>query len=119
MKTRWLMLPSLVMASGLLLSAANQDCSFLSKPDEFMVDAESIHAERSNLTKQVSARVFALLPAGNTVEPNSIPRKNFIDDAIFSRMAAAGIRSAPLTSDGEFLRRVTLDLTGRIPSAEE
>jgi hypothetical protein len=34
-------------------------------------------------------------------------------------MSAANIRSAPLASDAEFLRRVTLDLTGRIPSATD
>jgi hypothetical protein len=34
-------------------------------------------------------------------------------------MAAARIASAPLASDWEFLRRVMLDLTGRIPSADE
>src|SRR5262245_6185938 len=34
-------------------------------------------------------------------------------------MASADIESAPLASDAEFLRRVTLDLTGRIPSAAD
>src|SRR5439155_9242069 len=40
-------------------------------------------------------------------------------DTIFAAMASAGIRSAPLTTDAEFLRRVYLDITGRIPSAAE
>jgi hypothetical protein len=53
------------------------------------------------------------------VDPSTMPRKNFIDESIFDRMAGAGIQSAPLSSDGEFLRRVTLDLTGRIPSAAD
>jgi hypothetical protein len=43
---------------------------------------------------------------------------NFIDEQIFTQMADAGIESAPLTNDAEFLRRVSLDLTGRIPSPE-
>jgi hypothetical protein len=34
-------------------------------------------------------------------------------------MEADGVRPAPLSSDYEFLRRVTLDLTGRIPSASQ
>src|SRR5207237_4278195 len=34
-------------------------------------------------------------------------------------MAAASIQSAPIASDVEFLRRVTLDLTGRIPSGAD
>jgi len=49
-------------------------------------------------------------------DANSIPRRNFIDDDIFTRMAQANIHPAPLSSDAEFLRRVTLDLTGRIPT---
>src|SRR5881409_3386443 len=53
------------------------------------------------------------------LNPAAAPLKNFIDDAIFGRMAAAGIQAAPIASDAEFLRRVTLDLTGRIPSGPE
>jgi hypothetical protein len=44
---------------------------------------------------------------------------NLIDDYIFAKMASDGIEPAPLTNDAEFLRRVTLDLTGRIPSPEQ
>lgn len=51
-----------------------------------------------------------------TVDPNDIPKRNFIDEAIFGAMAAKGIRSAPLTTDEEFCRRIWLDLTGRIPT---
>src|SRR5437016_5691446 len=58
-------------------------------------------------------------PTVQTLAAAAIPRKNFIDDAVFSRMATAGIQSAPLASDVEFLRRVTLDLTGRIPSGAD
>ncbi|HEY2932702.1 MAG TPA: DUF1553 domain-containing protein [Acidobacteriota bacterium] len=43
---------------------------------------------------------------------------NFIDDHIFGKMLADGIEPAPLTTDSEFLRRVSMDLTGRIPAPE-
>jgi hypothetical protein len=46
-----------------------------------------------------------------------IPRNNYIDDEIFGTMGASSITPAPLSSDSEFLRRVTLDLTGRIPDS--
>ncbi|MFN0101669.1 MAG: DUF1549 domain-containing protein [Bryobacteraceae bacterium] len=46
------------------------------------------------------------------------PRSNFIDQRLFAKMAADNVTPAPLSSDAEFLRRVTLDLTGRIPTAE-
>src|SRR5688572_12757289 len=50
--------------------------------------------------------------------PLSLASVNFVDGQIFSELAAAGIESAPLSSDTEFLRRVMLDLTGRIPSTD-
>lgn len=51
--------------------------------------------------------------------PSSIPRRNFIDVEIFNRLAARGVASARLSTDQEFMRRVYLDLTGRIPSPDE
>ncbi len=41
-----------------------------------------------------------------------------IDAALEARLAEAGVRPAPPADDAEFLRRVTLDLTGTIPSAD-
>ena len=49
----------------------------------------------------------------------SIPRANFIDKLLFDKMSADGVPPAPLTSDSEFLRRVFVDLTGRIPQPEK
>lgn len=43
--------------------------------------------------------------------------KNFIDDFIFDKMARNNVSSAGLSTDAEFVRRVYLDATGRIPSA--
>jgi hypothetical protein len=48
----------------------------------------------------------------------AIVRRNLIDDFIFNRMEAARIEPAPLSSDTMFLRRVYLDVTGRLPSPE-
>jgi len=47
----------------------------------------------------------------------SIPQVNVIDTRLFAAMQAAGIASTSLSSDEEFLRRVSLDLTGQIPDA--
>jgi len=43
---------------------------------------------------------------------------NNIDKYLFQAMADAGVAPAPPTTDYEFVRRVTLDLTGRIPTAD-
>jgi hypothetical protein len=45
--------------------------------------------------------------------------KNLIDQLIWKKMAADGVAPAPRTSDTEFLRRIYLDLTGRIPAPEQ
>src|SRR5215467_4658222 len=47
------------------------------------------------------------------------PSKNFIDDSIFKKMVADNVPPAPLTNDSEFVRRIYLDLTGRIPTFEQ
>jgi hypothetical protein len=47
------------------------------------------------------------------------PRDSFIDQYLFDKMAADAVEPAPLATDQEFVRRVYLDLTGRIPSPEQ
>ena len=44
---------------------------------------------------------------------------NTIDQYIFQAMKDAGVTPAPATTDYEFIRRVTLDLTGRIPTPDQ
>ncbi len=136
MRTSWLTVPFMVLASGLLLPGAQQeqlteeterpavtagDCTFLSNPDDFKVDSEVRYITRSDIAKRLSRyRMSTMsLPDAQPLDAAQIPHKTFIDYMIFGRMAAAGIQSAPLASDAEFLRRVTLDLTGRIPSADD
>jgi len=94
-------------------------------PGQFTSDVERSRKDRSDLTGRVAMYVSRALlgdqyqPTVRTLAAAAIPRKNFIDDSVFGRMATAGIQSAPLASDVEFLRRVTLDLTGRIPSGAD
>jgi uncharacterized protein DUF1553/uncharacterized protein DUF1549 len=52
----------------------------------------------------------------NLMLPASV---NLIDAYIFGKMAADGVESAPLSSDQEILRRLYLDLTGRIPTTDD
>ena len=51
-------------------------------------------------------------------QPGAVPlirRVNYVDDEILGALEKANVSPAPLATDAEFLRRVTLDLTGRIP----
>lgn len=49
----------------------------------------------------------------------AVPHRNFIDDEIFGKMERDHIPHAPLATDQEFIRRIKLDLAGRIPSPAE
>ncbi len=46
-------------------------------------------------------------------------RNNFIDEEILKSLAVLGLPPAPIVDDTTFLRRITLDLTGRLPSVEQ
>ena len=70
---------------------------------------------KANAAGAVTERVTAGLPKPSA-QAGKMPRRNFIDEHVFGRMEREGIPHAPLATDQEFFRRVTLDLTGRIPT---
>lgn len=61
--------------------------------------------------------VDPLLPAGTKHAPPEVAAA--VDRHIDQFLAAARLNPAPRSDDVEFLRRVYLDLTGRIPTAEQ
>lgn len=50
---------------------------------------------------------------------NNPRENNFVDAAVFEKLKQLQILPSDLCTDDEFLRRVTLDLTGRLPTGEE
>ena len=58
------------------------------------------------------------IPLGAPVEQVP-PSRNFVDDAVFANLKELGIPPSPVCDDSTFLRRVTLDIGGRLPTAEE
>lgn len=55
----------------------------------------------------------------DAVAAQSIPRRNYIDAAIFGKLSQANVPSAKLSGDEEFLRRVSFDIAARLPSWED
>src|SRR5438132_13419512 len=96
-----------------------KDCSFNSAPEEFLSAQSRIRAEIGDRLQKLGSARYTAGPARSTVAAASVVRQNFIDEQIFEKMAQAGADAAPLTTDEEFVRRITLDLTGRIPTSQQ
>ncbi len=47
------------------------------------------------------------------------PSRNFVDDFVFANLKQIGVPPSPVCDDGTFLRRVTLDIAGRLPTSAE
>ena len=58
------------------------------------------------------------IPLGAPVE-SLPPVKNFIDQHVFANLKQIGIPPSPICDDSTFLRRVSLDIGGRLPTMEE
>ena len=60
----------------------------------------------------------ASVPLGAPVD--RVPEaKNFLDEHVFANLKQIGIPPSGLADDATFLRRVTLDITGRLPTLKE
>ncbi len=60
----------------------------------------------------------ASVPLGAPVE-NLPPSRNFVDESVFANLKALGVPPSPVCDDATFLRRVTLDIGGRLPTEQE
>ena len=47
------------------------------------------------------------------------PAKNLVDELVFKNLRKLGLPPSPLAEDATFLRRVTIDIAGRLPTREE
>lgn len=52
------------------------------------------------------------------VDLASEPRKNFVDDEVLASLESLRLPVSPLVDDVTFVRRATLDLTGRLPTPD-
>ena len=84
--------------------------------------ALKIAQEKRTLADRAKAHLYRLVAARQvsaiTESPDPPTPANGIDEIVFAKLKALGIQPV-LCSDAVFVRRAHLDLTGRLPTAEE
>ena len=88
--------------------------------EEGLVEVHDLPGKVSVMVRyQGQVGVFtAAVPLGAPVE-NLPTEKNFVDKHVFANLKELGIPPSPVCDDATFLRRVTLDIAGRLPTEEE
>lgn len=114
------MLRVLIASLCLTAALAAQQSSASREESLSAEEFQRIHAPLLEPERPAQAAVLTERVAGSSSGPSDpIERRNLIDDHIFGKIERDGIPHSPLASDGEFLRRVSLDLIGRIPTPAE
>ena len=111
--------------SGQQIKYAEPDCPFFGPDRErFYTDALRRQSgmapvRRLSATTDAVSQALGFVPGGSrTYNFDQAHIAGSIDSYIFGDFHANGITPAPKTSDWEFVRRITLDLTGRIPTPD-
>ncbi|MFO0881579.1 MAG: DUF1549 domain-containing protein [Gemmataceae bacterium] len=105
--------------TGLALFESN-DSALAEVSDAGLVQTLDLPGKASIMVRfQGRVQVFsATIPLGAPVGTLP-PAKNFIDTAVFANLKELGIPPSPVCDDATFLRRVTLDIAGRLPTEAE
>jgi len=104
------------------LKAPHAECAMFGPKREKMAQEARQRYERSALTEQVT-RLMSVSgtrskATAKAAASDAADSGNLIDKYIYSALKNAGVNPAERTNDYEFIRRVTLDLTGRVPTPE-
>ena len=115
-------------------TSQHADCTMFGPQRERFIN-QQLHSLRLGLmTNQVSSQRAAAMgtpismstattagmptpPGGTRTSTQNSSSANLIDGYIFGALKAQNVTPARITNDYEFIRRITLDMTGRIPTA--
>lgn len=112
------------------MSVADPICTFFGPDHDSFVEALQNTHGASHLTEEVVSKLgtnskimteqamagLPSAPGGSRTDALQNPAMGTIDKWIFQKLAEQNVAPAPPTNDYEFVRRVTLDLTGRVPT---
>ena len=98
----------------------SNDSSMAEADEEGLVTIRDIPGKVAVMVRfQTSVAVFnAVVPLGAPVENLPEP-KNFVDEFVFANLREIGIPPSPVCDDSTYLRRLTLDVAGRLPTTDE
>lgn len=104
--------------TALALFSSNDDAiAEVTKSGEVTTRGHGLTSIMARYSGQVAAaRIAVPFPGTITAE---YPVVNFIDSHIWTDLQRLRLPPSPLSSDSEFLRRVYLDVIGRLPTADE
>ncbi len=104
------------------LSISHPECSYFGNQRDKFAAAALGATNRNHPLSTTTQQVTRLLPSRSgkrlATDVNQSYPADSIDGYIWADFKANGITPAEKTTDWEFIRRVTLDLTGRIPTPD-
>lgn len=99
------------------LAVQHAECAYFGPNRERWAPKLKVESRVGSLTRQFSALTAASMqPHKPAFQAAADGSQNLIDQYIYADLQANGIKPAGMTTDYEFVRRVYLDMTGRIPS---
>jgi hypothetical protein len=120
-----------VAGSAQEISVADPVCTFFGPDHDKFVESLREVGAASHVTEAVVSKLgtnqkvdvqsdavagLPSAPGGSRTDAIQNPATGNIDKYIFQKLAEQKVAPAPGTTDSEFVRRVALDLTGRIPT---